>query len=367
MKKILSILFVAILLVATLALVSCNKEEPEQHTEHKFIDVVVAPDCKTEAPGYTKHICSCGYEYIDSYVEAHQFTTTVVPATCHDVGYTLHVCDLCNYSKRDTYTEKRDPQNHVLSYPNDYWNDKLAGTSIIIDKVDSTCVDYGYTTYECVYCGTHVKQEIVSTLENHTYGEWNVLMESTCNTKGFKERYCTLCNAVEQVVLPLADHVWSEYKFVVDEIHLNALYEEKSCLSCKTTEANPVIIEDVLSFELVDNGSEKYYAVTGVNKGKNCSTIVIPAFMYLGDEKIPVKEIKASAFMYNEDLKVIYIPNSIEKIGAFAFTGTVLTDIYYGGTDAEWKTITKAEGWNYGANIGANAGDTEEANINFAR
>ena len=351
MKRILSTLFVIVLLVAALTLVSCTDPEPmPPHTVHQFVDTVVEPVCETNKAGYTVHTCSvCDYSYTDSYVEAHQFISVVVPATCHDLGYVEHTCELCGYVKRDNFTETTDPTNHVLSYPNDYWNEELAGTSIIVEVVDSTCKDYGYSTYKCVYHqDVPVKGDIVDKLADHTYGEWNVITESTCSTEGFKERSCTVCNVVDQEIIPYADHIWDEYEFVVDEIHLNALYEERSCIACKTTEANPVIIEDVLSLELHEDESGKYYVVTGINQGKNVDTVVIPAFMYLDGEKVPVREIKANAFMYNDDIKVIYIPDSIIKIGIFAFTGcTSVIDIYYGGSITEWEAINKVQAWDY--------------------
>ena len=344
MKRILSILFVVVLLTVALMLASCELK----HT-HEFIDTVVAPDCETETAGYTIHTCSCGEEYIDSYVDAHEFVVEEVAGTCHDAGYTKYVCKLCNYEKHDTFTEI-DPENHVFFYPENYWDAEKAGKGNVIETVASTCVDYGYSTYECIYCATSSKLDVVEELTSHTYGEWKVLTESTCLTEGFKERYCTLCNAVEQEVVSRSAHLWGEYEFVVSEDYINCLYEERACIACKTVEPNPVVIRDVLALELREDGNGgKCYVVTGINPGKDCTTIVIPEYVMLGEEKIYVTEINSGAFMYDDHIETVYIPTSVTKIGALAFTGcSSLEQIVYGGVATGWEAIDKVDGWFYG-------------------
>ena len=233
--------------------------------------------------------CSCGTTYVTDYVEAHQFTVTVVPATCHDIGYKEHVCDLCEYLKRDYFTDL-DDSNHVFFYPADYEDEEKAGKPNLVETVASTCKDYGYSTYACIYCNAEAKFEITPELAEHTFEEWNILSKPTCTKEGFKERTCTLCGAIEQTKIAVSGHVWSEYEVVVDNIHLNALYQERTCIDCATTEAHPEIIEDVLALELRENANGKYYVVKNMNPGKNCTTIVVPEFMYLNGEKVSVTE-----------------------------------------------------------------------------
>ena len=338
MKRILSILFVTVLLVAVLALASCAKKEPQPeqeppHLEHEFVDVVVAPVCKkngSATPGYTKHVCACGYEYVDTYVEPHKFTSTFVPATCHDLGYMKHTCDVCEYTKHDTYTDKKDATNHVYFYPNNYWNEALAGNPNVVEVVAPTCTNYGYSIYQCIYCDARAKFDIVDNVAAHTYGEWEVVCESSCFSNGLRERFCVDCGDIDQETMPMVDHKWEIYKFVMDDDDLNTVYEEMRCFACRTIKRNPIDLENVLDLELVEEADGKYYVVKGINPGKSSSTVVIPACVYLDGEKIPVKKISASAFVYNNDIEILYIPNSIVKIGASVFTGcTALKEIYY--------------------------------------
>ena len=41
------------------------------------------------------------------------------------------------------------------------------------------------------------------------------------------------------------------------------------------------------------------------------------------------------------NLKTVYIDSSITSIGEYAFADTILTDIYYSGSEASWESITK--------------------------
>ena len=96
---------------------------------HRYDTRVTEPTCLEQ--GYTTHTCSrCDHTYLDSYRDAlghkagskatcteaqtctrcqalledklgHSYTDTVVPPTCAEAGYTLHVCDLC----KNTYTD----------------------------------------------------------------------------------------------------------------------------------------------------------------------------------------------------------------------------------------------------------------------
>lgn len=96
---------------------------------HDYVTTVVAPTCTEQ--GYTLHECECGYSYRSDetpalghdYVETsletytctrcgdtysdhvHSYSSTVVPPTCEEDGYTLHEC-ACGHSYRDNPVEK---------------------------------------------------------------------------------------------------------------------------------------------------------------------------------------------------------------------------------------------------------------------
>lgn len=65
--------------------------------------------------------------------------------------------------------------------------------------------------------------------------------------------------------------------------------------------------------------------------------------------KIPdgVRKIGKKAFFYSEKLQSVFIPESVKEIDEGAFIwGKSLTQITFGGTIAEWKTVKKGNAWN---------------------
>jgi len=135
--------------------------------EHNYDSRVIGPTCI--APGHTVHTCSkCGYVYLDQEVPAlghesvpfetiepsclvggltggtycsrcelpleqrqatdplgHDYTDTVTPPTCGDMGYTSHTCSRCGFSFADThipatgdhkYDNDQDLECNVCSY-----------------------------------------------------------------------------------------------------------------------------------------------------------------------------------------------------------------------------------------------------------
>lgn len=77
----------------------------EPSHQHSYTATVIAPTCNDK--GYTKHICSCGDSYCDTYTAAlgHHYIDEVIAPTSTEKGYTKHTCDRCWYSYNDTYTD----------------------------------------------------------------------------------------------------------------------------------------------------------------------------------------------------------------------------------------------------------------------
>ncbi len=82
------------------------------------------------------------------------------------------------------------------------------------------------------------------------------------------------------------------------------------------------------------------------------SDLIIPAYTTAGDS---VTEIDSSAFA-GENIKSVTMPATVTSIGRKAFYGcSLLTDVYYHGTEAEWNAIL----------IGNNNQPLSDANIHY--
>ena len=206
--------------------------------------------------------------------------------------------------------------------------------------------------YSCIYCNatTVFYETIVPETTDHTWGEWTSVIVANCVNGGVEARCCEHCGFEEQRLTSKTNsHVYGEWTVVISDDHINDFYEERTCTMCRYKEVGSNNETGILAFELRQNDDgSKYYVVTGYASGKTTSTVVIPEYLYLDGEKVYVTEIKAQAFMYNANISIVYVPTSITKINAFAFSGcTKLVQFTYAGTAAQWDAINKVEGWDY--------------------
>lgn len=80
------------------------------------------------------------------------------------------------------------------------------------------------------------------------------------------------------------------------------------------------------------------------------NTILVDGSAASGDVRIPdgVTKINMRAFENAKNMKTVFIPESINRIGWCAFLGCTLTDVYYSGTQEQWDAIeiNNSEGCN---------------------
>lgn len=110
---------------------------------HNYTNTVVKATCTQQ--GYTKHTCtSCGLEYADSYISAigHNYVHKTVPVTCTDDGFTGDVCANCGDVINKTDVVVSNKTEHI--YPDEYslsaegyrvYTCELCG----FEKIDTTC------------------------------------------------------------------------------------------------------------------------------------------------------------------------------------------------------------------------------------
>lgn len=137
--------------------------------EHEFSTTVVSATCTS--PGYTLRECAvCGERHIEDITAAlpHNYVAKTTPATCEGGGKTIHICEGCGSSFVTDYT---DPLGHS-------WDE---GTEI----TGSTCTGEGVIEYRCVRCGYHRLEGDAAA--GHVPGE-----AATCTTP----QLCTKCGSV---------------------------------------------------------------------------------------------------------------------------------------------------------------------------
>lgn len=218
MKKIYSLLLIAIVLIGMMMLTACPWDKPEH--VHSFKDEVIKPTCSEQ--GYTIHTCEeCGYVREDTFVpvnpKAHNFieVETVEP-TCTEDGYVRYVCEH-DESHEEFKTLK---SGHVLgdyvviiaptclSYGKErafcencmHYEDRdilpAHNYDVVLDVIEPTCTSEGYTVKQCSACGDTINANYVGK-SAHFWTEWITETEGDCMTPGTKKRICVVCNVEE--------------------------------------------------------------------------------------------------------------------------------------------------------------------------
>ena len=197
---------------------------------HDYHTAVTDPACTEQ--GYTTYTCECGHSYAGDFVDAlghdlvfcperkptceqdgweayeecnrcdyttywlilaegHQYSSTVVPPSCTEDGYTLRECTVCGF-------------NSVIDYV-----DALGHEEVILESVAPTCSTSGLT--EGSYCATcHeilVPQQTLNAL-GHTYK--SSVKAPTCTEQGYTAYVCQ-CGEISHVdsyTDPLGHHLW---------------------------------------------------------------------------------------------------------------------------------------------------------------
>ena len=145
---------------------------------HEYVDKVVAPTCTKK--GYTIHTCNCGDSFKDSETKAlgHQFDSYVSngDATCEKDGTKTAVCEN-GCGEKDTVKDSGSALGHSYS-----------------EKVVSpTCTEKGYTLHKCQVCGDSYKDSYTEVGE-HDYVAGYVY-HPTPYAEGYTDYTCNHCGA----------------------------------------------------------------------------------------------------------------------------------------------------------------------------
>ena len=159
----------------------------QHHGEGHVYGEMVHVDATCEEQGFDKYTCTiCGEWYGNNYtpVVGHDFTTSIIDATCAESGYTLHSCE-CGHSYKDTFV---DALGH--SYGE------------LVTDVDATCTTDGQGHKVCARCGDVLEESIPG--NGHEFTS-TIIANSTCETAGTIRYECHCGHKVDET-LPLIEH-----------------------------------------------------------------------------------------------------------------------------------------------------------------
>ena len=129
----------------------------------------------------------------------HTYEEKVIPPTCTEKGYTLHTCALCGDEYRTDYV---DATWHTFAD----W---------VVDQ-DSTCQEAGSKHRVCTVCG-FTEESIIDSV-GHAYVQ-TVVKEPTCTEYGIARYVCSECHTETTGALPLIPHDYQKVKASLEYIH----------------------------------------------------------------------------------------------------------------------------------------------------
>ena len=170
--------------------------------EHNYIENVTKDYLKSEATCTSKAVyyksCSvCGIKGTETFETGellpHAFIEKVdakylkSEATCKDKAVYYKSCSVCGTMGIETFETEVDANNHV-------------GETEVIDKVDPTCTEKGYTGDTiCKDCGKVLTEGSYIDALGHNVAKWTTTKEATAEESGIKEGECTVCK--EKIVI----------------------------------------------------------------------------------------------------------------------------------------------------------------------
>lgn len=185
----------------------CGKEDPdyvEVHV-HNYTTTVVPPTCLEG--GYTFYACDCGDNFKSDVVPSlggHHYTTQSYAATCTEDGYTVYDCINCDYTYNTIDAE-------------------ATGHSYTTETVAASCTTKGYTTYTCA-CGNSYTEEIPAL--GHDYD--TVVVKATCTEDGYTTYTCDTCgDTYTDDVIKATGH-----KYTADVVEATCLRDGYTVYTC---------------------------------------------------------------------------------------------------------------------------------------
>jgi len=165
----------------------------------------------------------------------------------------------------------------------------------------------------------------------HSYSNWKIISEASCDCRGVKSRTCSKCNYNEYEITESINHVWKDVCVISTTDYEQTVL--MSCTTCSITqialkehvhnyvdyvctgcnESDP-IVDTYFSFTLLANDTYKIRGKSNFTPAK----LVIPS-MYKGK---PVTVIDNYAFIDSNTIEYVKIPDSIISIGESAFSTT---------------------------------------------
>ena len=316
MKKFAFLIFASMLLISSLAFVSCKEHE------HTFTEWEIHKEATCESTGIKYRECiECEHTESDI-IDLKEHTEAILPRiepTCTQKGLTEgKYCSVCD--KILTHQEEIKATGHTL---------------VKDEAVAPTCTASGLTEGEhCSVCkAVTVKQTPIDKVA-HELGEWETGRVGTCATIGTEERKCANCPYNEVRDTTFAPHKLGAWVEAIAPTETeDGVAGHRTCSVCaKSFNINGVylksttLVKEAKGLE-VEFSSGNSCTIVGIGTYATHSThLNIPSTI----NGYTVTRIGPDAFKGCTAITGVTFPNTLTSIGSYAFADcTSLYDINY--------------------------------------
>jgi len=184
---------------------------------------VTAPTCEDD--GFTTYTCTvCGETAVNL-----KEGDAVEKLGHHYVG-TVTTKPTCETKGKETFVCKNDPAHtyvQEISATGHNWK--------LISTTNPTCTEDGYEEYVCLNDKSHTKTECPDALKakGHSWSEWEVKQEATCQYEGQETRTCTVCGEKEFRTIEKSEHKIENQEIVVEGNCTQGEVIKGYCSNCK--------------------------------------------------------------------------------------------------------------------------------------
>lgn len=170
-----------------------------------------------------------------SYGWHHDYIVETVEVSCTQSGYTSYICANCGDSGTKNYVE-------------------ATGHSYTAVITEATCTEQGYTTYTCSGCGDIYVSEYVDAT-GHNYSDWTIKTPATLAAAGEKVKTCSCGDAIAEPIEKLTGKVESWNISLGGDIAVNFKMDISES------------IQSTASVKIAVNGEETVYAYSALVDG----------------------------------------------------------------------------------------------------
>lgn len=105
--------------------------------------------------------------------------------------------------------------------------------------VQPSCNTVGSQSHTCTVCGLVESQNIPAV--SHIFGEWEMVSQPTCNHVGYKKQVCVVCQYEKTEEVPeVNEHNWGDWLITTQPTCESKGIQTRVCLTCKISESEYV-------------------------------------------------------------------------------------------------------------------------------